>query len=175
MCHSYDRYGWIYQDSRRPRGLPSGASRTTRRVDCSARKEQAHGPTGKSRGTVVWMVKNNGKCLCNLLLANVQVSEYCYPDRTYLITYLLLTYSVVQDIIWKADCHSPCQKNILLSYGTGRFITVFTQAYHWTLSWASWIQFTPSIPISLTLMLSSHLHLGLPSGLLPSGLPTKTL
>jgi hypothetical protein len=29
----------------------------------------------------------------------------------------------------------------ILSYGTRRFITVFTQARHWTLSWASWIQF----------------------------------
>jgi hypothetical protein len=48
-------------------------------------------------------------------------------------------------------------KNILLSYGTRRFITVFTKARHWTLSWASWIQFTPSIPISprSILMLSS--------------------
>jgi hypothetical protein len=67
-------------------------------------------------------------------------------------------------------------KKILLSYGTRRFITVFTQARHWILSWASWIiQFTPSIPISLRsiLMLSSHLRLGLPSGLLPSGLPTN--
>jgi hypothetical protein len=28
---------------------------------------------------------------------------------TYLRTYLL-TYSLVKDIIWKADCHSACQK-----------------------------------------------------------------
>jgi hypothetical protein len=68
-------------------------------------------------------------------------------------------------------------KNIPLSYETRRFITVFTKARHWTLSWASRIHFAPSIPISPTsiLMLSSHLRLGLPSGLLPSGLPTKTL
>jgi hypothetical protein len=53
---------------------------------------------------------------------------------------------------------------------------VFTKSCYWTLSWASWIQFAPSIPISLRsiLMLSSHLRLGLPSGLFPSGLPTKT-
>jgi hypothetical protein len=46
-----------------------------------------------------------------------------------------------------------------------RFIAVFTQAYHWSLSWASWIQFAPSIPVSLRsiLMLSSHLRLVLPS------------
>jgi hypothetical protein len=54
---------------------------------------------------------------------------------------------------------------------------VFTKARHWTLSWASWIQFAPLIPISLRsiLMLSSYLCLGLPSGLMPLGLPTKTL
>jgi hypothetical protein len=33
-------------------------------------------------------------------------------------------------------------KNIPLSYGTRRFITVFTKARHWTLSWDSRIQFT---------------------------------
>jgi hypothetical protein len=68
-------------------------------------------------------------------------------------------------------------KNITLSYGTRKFITAFTKARHRTLSWTSWIQFAPSILISLRsiLMLPSHLCLGLPSGLLPSGLPTKTL
>jgi len=83
---------------------------------------------------------------------------------------------MVQNIIWKADCHSAYQKKSFL-YWTRRFITGFTKAHHWTLSWDSWIQFTPSIPISLksSLMLSSHICLGLPSGLLPSGFPTKTL
>jgi hypothetical protein len=54
---------------------------------------------------------------------------------------------------------------------------VFTKARHSTLSWASRIQFAPSIPIFLRsiLMLSSHLRLGLPSCLLLSGLATKTL
>jgi hypothetical protein len=65
----------------------------------------------------------------------------CVTKLTYLLTYLLtysLTHSMVQDIIWEADCPSACQK-ILLSYGTRRFVTVFTQARHWTLSWSSWI------------------------------------
>jgi hypothetical protein len=62
-------------------------------------------------------------------------------------------------------------------YGTQRFITVLTKARHWNLSRASRIQFAPTIRISLRfiLMLSSQLRLGLRSGLLPSGLPTKTL
>jgi hypothetical protein len=41
-------------------------------------------------------------------------------------------------------------KRILLLYGTRRFITVFTKARHWTLSWASRIQFAPTIPTSGT-------------------------
>jgi hypothetical protein len=54
---------------------------------------------------------------------------------------------------------------------------MFTKACHLALSWANWIQFAPSIPISSRsiLMLSYHLRLGLPSGLLASNLPTKTL
>jgi hypothetical protein len=68
-------------------------------------------------------------------------------------------------------------KNILLSYGTWKFITVFTKARHWTIFQASWIQYAPSIPISLrsSLLSSSHLRPGLRSGLLLSGHPTKTL
>jgi hypothetical protein len=94
----------------------------------------------------------------------------------YLLTYLL-THCMVQSIIWKTDSHSACQKISCFLYGTWRFITVFIKVRHWTLYWGSRIQFAPSNPISLRsiLILSSHLRLGLRSGLLCSGLPTKTL
>jgi hypothetical protein len=67
-------------------------------------------------------------------------------------------------------------KNFPTFYGTRRFITVFTRALHWSLYWARSIQSHP-IPISLRsiLILSTHLHLGLPSGLFPHGFPTNIL
>jgi hypothetical protein len=62
-------------------------------------------------------------------------------------------------------------------YGTRRFITMLTRTRHWSLFWARCIQSTNSHPFSLksVLILSSYLHLGLSSGPLPSGFPTKIL
>ena len=62
-------------------------------------------------------------------------------------------------------------------YGTRKFITALTSVRQLSLSWASPIQSTYPHPTSWKsiLILSTHLRLGLSSGLFPSGFPTKTL
>ena len=62
-------------------------------------------------------------------------------------------------------------------HGTRRFITALTSVRHLSLSWASPIQPIYPHPTSWRsiLILSTHLRLGLTSGLLPSGFPTKAL
>ena len=62
-------------------------------------------------------------------------------------------------------------------HGTRRFITALTSVRQLSLSWASPIQSIyphPTYSRSI-LILSTHLRLGLASGQLPSGFPTKTL
>jgi hypothetical protein len=63
------------------------------------------------------------------------------------------------------------------TYGTRRFITMFTTARQQFLSWARWIQSTPPHLISLRsiLKLCSHLSLDLQIFLFLSEFPTKIL
>ena len=60
-------------------------------------------------------------------------------------------------------------------HGTPRFITALIRVRHLSLSWASPIQSIYPHPTSWrsVLILSTHLRLGLPNCLLPSGFPTK--
>jgi hypothetical protein len=80
------------------------------------------------------------------------VHDCSLPDFSQIInnyyTYFF-TYSMVQDILWKVVSYSACQIIACFIYGTRGFITVFTKARHWTLSWPSRIQFAPPIHIFL--------------------------
>jgi hypothetical protein len=68
-------------------------------------------------------------------------------------------------------------KNFPAFYGTRRFIAVFTRAPHWVPILSQMDPFH-TIPFYLSLsvlILSTHLRLGLPSDVLPSGFPTDIL
>jgi hypothetical protein len=90
-------------------------------------------------------------CLChcilniNFLCTIQKLCDVLVLDFIHSFSFLtyLLTHSMVHDIRWKAYSHSACQTACFL-YGLRRFVTVLTKAHHWTLSWASWIQFTLS-------------------------------
>ena len=62
-------------------------------------------------------------------------------------------------------------------HGNRRFITALKSVRHLSLTWASPIHsiYPHTTSCRSTLILSTHLRLGLPSGLFPSGFPTKTL
>jgi len=62
-------------------------------------------------------------------------------------------------------------------HGTWRFITTLTSVRHLSLSWVSPIQSIYPHPTSwrYILILSTHVRLGLPIGLLPSSFPSKIL
>ena len=102
----------------------------------------------------------------------------CGIVYTYLLIYLL-TY------LFTPWCRVLLQKLTGLQlvkkfpefHGTRRFIIVLTSVRHLSVSWASPIQSIYTHPTSWRsiLILSTHLRLGLPSGLLPSGFPTRTL
>ena len=110
---------------------------------------------------------------------------WCFPSRNVLtinttrqsitqLTYLLTPWSRV--LLEKLTVLQLVKK-FPAFHGTWRFITALTSVHHLSLSWASPIQSIYPHPTSCRsiLILSTHLRLGLPSNLFPSGFPTKTL
>jgi hypothetical protein len=103
-----------------------------------------------------------------LLLLPYLLAYFLTNLPTYLLTYLLTPYST--GFLEKLTGLQPVKK-FPVFHGTRRLITAFTCARHQSLSWASSMQPITPYPISrrTVLILRSHLRLGLPSGLFPSG------
>ena len=93
---------------------------------------------------------------------------------TYLLTYLLTPWCRV---LLEKLTGLQLVKKFPTFHGIRRLIIALTSVRHLSLSWASPIQSIYPHPTSWRsiLILSTHLHVGLPSGLLPSSFPTKNL
>ena len=117
---------------------------------------------GRGFGPVVRQTNN---WIYHLLI----MQEFCISST--------FTYSMVQSPSWEANWFPASQESSPHFYGTRRLITALTSVRHLSLSWASPIQSTYPHPTSWRSIpiLSTHLRLGLPIGLFPSGFPTKTL
>ena len=93
----------------------------------------------------------------------------CTEDLlTYLLTYLLTPWCRV---LFEQLTGLQLVKKFPAFHGTRRFITALTSVRHLSVSWASPIQSIYPHPTSWRsiLILSTHLRLGLPNGLFPSG------
>ena len=94
---------------------------------------------------------------------------YCYTHLSATMDRYLLTPWCI--VLLEKLTGLQLVKKFAAFHGTRRFITALTSVRHLSLSWASPIQSTYPRPISWRsiLILSTHLRLGLHSGLLPSG------
>ena len=115
----------------------------------------------------------NNITLCTFTSDEI-ISSLQFVGHVYLLTYLLTPWCRV---LPEQLTGLQLVKKFPAFHGTRRFITALTSFRHLSLSWAIPIQSTYPHPTSWRsiLILSTHLCLGLPSGLFPSGFPTKTL
>ena len=123
---------------------------------------------GSCTATDLMMVLWDGRFRANFKFF---VQSYPNPPQHY---YLLTPWSRV---LLEKLTGLQLSKKFPAFHGTRRFITSLTSVRHLSLSWASPIQSIYTHPTSWRsiLILSTHLLPGLPSGLFPSGFPTKTL
>ena len=108
-----------------------------------------------------------------------QKTGYIFLNNTRFLLYSILHYLLTPwcRVLLEKLTGLQLVKKFHAFYGIRRFITALTSVRHLSLSWANPIKSIYPHPTSWRsiLILSTHLRLGLPSGLFPSGFPTKTL
>ena len=129
------------------------------------------------RKLITLEIRGNWSQASNLSFRNGNFQTFTFhfiKNSPYLLTYLLTPWCRV---LLEKLTGLHLVKKFPAFYGTRRFITTLTSVRHLSLSWARPIQSISSHPTSWRsiLILSIHIRLGLPSGLFPSGIPTKTL
>ena len=117
------------------------------------------------------MKEANVVCTWDRHIPKYKLLIYNYFLLTNLLTYLLTPWCRV---LLEKLTGSLLVKKFPAFHGTRRLITALTSVRHLSLPWASPIQSIYPHPTSWRsiLILSTHLRLVLPSGLLPSGFPS---
>jgi len=106
-----------------------------------------------------------------------RILKIANPQRRLWNAFLICLLTAGGRVLIENPTGSQLVKKFPTFYGTRWFLTALTSTRHLSLPLARSIQSMPTHPTSWTsiLILSSHLHLGLHSGLFPSGFSTKTL
>ena len=141
-------------------------------------EKQALLDPGKVKGGGDFSIYINSKAIIRVLkpgfLKTTTLLSFLYLVSILLLTYLLTPWCRV---LLEKLTGLQLIKKFPAFHGTRKFITALTSVRHQSLSWANPIQSIYPHPTSWRsiLILSIHLRQGLPSGLFPSGFPTKTL
>ena len=112
---------------------------------------------------VAYRVDRIGMCICSLHRKDLLLLTYLLTPRCRVLPEQLTGLQLL--------------KKFPAFHGTPRFIKALTSVRHLSLSWVSPIQsiYPHTTSWRSILILSTHLRLGLPIGLFPSGFPTTIL